>query len=180
MIPPLCGDTGCLPLGRYAATLEEIEMRFVRSQDFSNSATRAEVWREWNMHRQLIEAATGMTPRAWLAGSFVSSKLDPSDIDVFYGIDSTPYDRIPQEDLEDLENLAIRDWCVRHGMRVDSHVTRLPKSVPVKNLMPSLLSERDKIGFQSLGIFDEIWQRCKGPSAPVDGERSRGYPEVIL
>ncbi|MFJ4930596.1 DUF6932 family protein [Streptomyces sp. NPDC088736] len=71
--------TGLLPPGRYAASLDELYTALVES---TGSDVRHEIWEEWTRHRAAVEAFTGEISRMWVGGSFVSSKPDPSDVEV--------------------------------------------------------------------------------------------------
>lgn len=187
MIPPLDLSTGLLPVGRYPARAEEVRDHFVAAEIFSESRCRAELWEHWTTHVQLLEALMGREPRTWMAGSFVSAKLDPSDIDVFYGFDPGAYDELENEDLAYLDQLCTRESCIKSfGMKIDAYFTRLPDHLPVDDLRPNQMGAHNLRAFQSLGLYDEIWQR--GRRAPVEGSTNstvqdpirRGYLEVRL
>ncbi len=115
--------------------------------------------------------------RIWLAGSFVSGKLDPSDIDLAYLIDADAYRGVTEPDeIADLANLSDREWCVKHGMRIDAYLLSLPATVDFRDLgTVGAMAAGDSEVFQMLGLYDEIWQRCRA------GHRQRrGYVEVAL
>lgn len=120
-----------------------------------------------------------------MAGSFVSSKLDPSDVDVFYGFDPDAYDALDSDDLLYVGQLCARESCIkRFKMRVDAYFTRLPDHLQVDDLRPGQMSERNLQAFQSLGLYDEIWQRARRIPPGRDGNATprelirRGYLEV--
>ncbi|MFE4520112.1 DUF6932 family protein [Kitasatospora sp. NPDC056783] len=175
MIPALSSDHGYLPVGRYAATRDEVIDRFVLHEDFDGSSTRQALWDEWELHLMFVEAALGTMPRAWLAGSFVTQKAEPADVDVFYGFPADWYDRLDQQDVDSLADLLEHSWCRSHGMRVDAYAVRLPDSVHFDDLRAGQLSARNIQAFQSLGLYDEIWQRSRSGIAV-----RRGYLEVQL
>lgn len=187
MIPQLDPQTGLLPAGRYLATYQEVYAAFVTSETFTTSARRPELWQQWAKHITLIEAVVGRTPRAWMAGSFVSAKQDPRDIDVFYGLDPEAYDSLGEDDLADLERLCDRDECIKHyDLMIDAYFTRLPDQLPVDDLRPERLGESNLQAFQSLGLYDEIWQRTRHATSSGESNAAardavrRGYLEVTL
>ncbi|MFE6976311.1 DUF6932 family protein [Streptomyces sp. NPDC057682] len=168
---------GVRPPGRYLMTLDEVEHALVRAPAWEASSTRPGLWGEFMTHRALTECAFGSVARMWLAGSFVSGKLDPNDIDLAYLIDADTYARIIEpDDIADLANLSDREWCVKHGMRIDAYLLSLPATVDFQDLgTVGAMAPGDGEIFQTLGLYDEIWQRCR----LGQGVR-RGYVEVAL
>ncbi|MEU0407215.1 hypothetical protein ABZ307_05205 [Streptomyces griseorubiginosus] len=176
-MPELDPVTGLLPPGRYAASLDELYETLVVS---TGSATRQEIWEEWAIHRTMLEALVGEVTRMWVGGSFVSSKEDPSDVDVTYLLRAQVYDRLDREDLADLSDLTLRAWCVEQRMRVDAHVIRLPEEMPVTQMLPSLFTQGTSESFRDIGLYDELWQRTRSTSAnSVPNGLRRGYVEVL-
>jgi hypothetical protein len=117
----------------------------------------------------------------WVGGSFVSSKLDPSDVDVTYLVNARVYDDLDRETLADLADLTDAAWCLEQGMRVDALLLRLPKRLPVSQMAPSLLDPKTSASFRDLGLYDEVCQATKPPLVhSVPGELRRGYVEVLL
>ena len=70
---------GVLPSGRFPATVVEVEHRFVST--FPASHTRRSIYDGWRQRREelfdLVEVEY-----EWVDGSFVTSKSEPSDLDV--------------------------------------------------------------------------------------------------
>ncbi len=187
MIPPLDLATGLLPQGRYPATADEVRDRFVAAPDFGQSQCRADLWENWTEHVQILQALLGHEPRTWMAGSFISSKPEPSDIDVFYGFDPEAYDALETEDLAYIEQLCTRESCIKHyKLRIDAYFTRLPDHMAVDDLRPQQMGVHNLQAFQSLGLYDEIWQRARrvpatpGVSGTAPQTIRRGYLEVRL
>ena len=187
MIPPLDPTTGSLPPGRYLTCADEVHDQFVTAEIFSESHSRSGLWVNWVEHVRLLEALMGCEPRTWMAGSFVSSKLDPLDIDVFYGFDPGAFDALDREDLVYLAQLCTRESCIKQfNMRIDAYFTRLPDHLPVDDLRPQRMGAQNLQAFQSLGLYDEIWQRERRALAgestlvPVQDHIRRGYLEVRL
>lgn len=187
MIPPLDPLTGLLPAGRYLASADEVRSTFVSAHAFSASESRPNLWEQWMTHVRLLEALIGREPRVWMAGSFVSSKLDPSDVDVFYGFDAEAFDALDSEDLVYVEQLCTRESCIKHfNLRIDAYFTRLPDHLPVDDLRPQRMGGRNLQAFQSLGLYDEIWQRARrilptgSAGVATQDLTRRGYLEVQL
>ncbi|MGH3938442.1 MAG: DUF6932 family protein [Pseudonocardiaceae bacterium] len=87
VIPPLDPTTGHLPVGRFPASLYEIEDRFVDHGEFLYSKTRSKVWTGFRRYLAAWESVEGLLDRQflrgiWIAGSFASCELNPKDIDV--------------------------------------------------------------------------------------------------
>lgn len=176
-LPPFVADTLCPPPGRYPMSWEEVEQSLVRAAALEASSTRSGLWAELQSHRALVECLYGSVARIWLAGSFVSGKLNPSDVDLAYLIDADVYGRVTEpDDIADLANLSNREWCVKHGMRIDAYLLSLPATVDFRDLgTVGAMAAGDSEVFQTLGLYDDIWQRCR----PGHGHR-RGYVEVAL
>lgn len=183
--PAARSSYGAAACGRYLATCEDVQAAFVTCEAFAGSPRRAELWDQWVKHTTLIEALVGRTPRVWMAGSFISAKQDPRDIDVFYGIEPAAYDSLDEDDLADLERLCERGACIKHfDLTIDAYFTRLPDPLPVDDLRPARMGQHNLQAFQSLGLYDEIWQRARlaapsgGPGAAGREPARRGYLEV--
>ncbi|MFJ3185906.1 MULTISPECIES: DUF6932 family protein [Streptomyces] len=174
-LPPFDPGTLCPPPGRYPLTWDEVESRLVRAPEFVQSGTRSDLWDELQFHHAQSVCLFGWVRRIWLAGSFVSGKLDPSDVDLAYLIDADAFGAITEaDDLANLANLGDREWCVKHEMRIDAYFLPLPATVAFEDLgITGAMEAGDAEVFQSLGLYDEIWQRTRGSR----GER-RGYVEV--
>ncbi|MFE6287828.1 DUF6932 family protein [Streptomyces sp. NPDC057877] len=182
-LPAFDRVTKCPPPGRFPLAWEEVESELVKAECFADSSTRPDLMSELRMHFALVEIATGAVGRIWLAGSFVSRKINPEDVDVTYLIPSDAYGRATEDPdtVDELDNLGTKDWCVRHGMRVDAYVLRLPETADFQALgVAGAMAAGDHKVFEELGVHDEIWQRCRrGENGVPDGTR-RGYVEVLL
>lgn len=92
---PAFNEHGVLPAGRYQAMPDEIEQRFVLT--FPTSLTRKNIFDGWRRRReQLLELV--QVEQEWIDGSFVTSKRDPSDLDVAVFIDGQKFDNLPIPD----------------------------------------------------------------------------------
>jgi hypothetical protein len=76
---PEFDSSGVLPSGRYPATAVEIEHRFVAT--FPASHTRRAIYDGWRQRREELFALVEVEYE-WVDGSFVTSKSEPSDLDV--------------------------------------------------------------------------------------------------
>ncbi|WP_067964182.1 DUF6932 family protein [Nocardiopsis trehalosi] len=181
LLPEFDPVTGLLPPGRYTADLDTLHDRLVSAPGFTASATRAPIWAEWELHRAAVEAEAGEITRLWLGGSFVSGKLDPADVDVTYLLRAAAFDRLQRDELRSLDDLTDRTWCVERGMRVDAYLLRLPEDLSFGDLAPRRLTDATDRSFRDLGLYDEIWQRCR-PAAQASAPRPsrRGYVEVLV
>lgn len=75
-IPGCDKDTGFLPRGSHSATLPEVQKRFGAGR------RRGELYRE--LEALIAELRSRGVVDIWIGGSFVTSKLRPSDVDVIY------------------------------------------------------------------------------------------------
>jgi hypothetical protein len=85
LIPGFNGD-GVLPHGRYQATIDEVEHRFVAP--FVASATRKNIYDGWRKRREELLSIVDVEWE-WVDGSFVTAKSNAGDIDVATFIDGT-------------------------------------------------------------------------------------------
>lgn len=178
-LPAFSSVTSCPPPGRYPMTWDDVEAELVRAEAFSSSSTRPELWDELQVHLASVSSVLGGVERLWMAGSFVSSKINPGDVDLAYLIRPDLFDAIADdpESIDHLDNLGTREWCVKQGLRVDAYMLRLPRTADFKALgVTGAMAPGDDEVFQKLGLYDEIWQRCE-----ADGSNARrGYVEVSL
>ncbi|NGO10077.1 hypothetical protein G5C60_21400 [Streptomyces sp. HC44] len=175
--------TECPPPGRFPLSWDEVESELVKAERFAESSTRRALLQELELHFALVEMATGVVGRLWLAGSFVSGKLDPEDVDVTYLIPSDAYSRTNEdpETVDDLDNLGTKDWCVAKGMRVDAYVLRQPETADFRSLgVTGAMAPSDHKVFENLGVYDEIWQHCRSGQNGIPSGARRGYVEVLL
>ncbi|MFE5037648.1 DUF6932 family protein [Streptomyces sp. NPDC056683] len=178
--PEFVASTNCLPPGRYALGLAEVEHRFVTCDEFADSTTRASLWREWNDHLTLLQTVTGnKITRAWISGSFASGKMNPNDVDSTYFIESSDYDALDDGEREILQSLIDVKWCRNKQMRIDPYLVPLVSSMKFWQLeREDLFSPTARASFQSIGLYDEVWGRLKSED---DGlSKRRGYVEVLL
>ncbi|MVX61074.1 hypothetical protein GKZ27_06365 [Enterorhabdus mucosicola] len=90
MIPTL-QDIGAnrtvLPLGRYLATMEEVERVYVPEGD----RDRRDIWDAFQRVSSIVRQAYGKLAAVWIGGSFVTSEARPQDIDVVFLVTADSY-----------------------------------------------------------------------------------------
>lgn len=90
MIPDF-DDNGNIPPGIYCPSLYEFKDTFVTS--FSESETRDELYQSYISYCTYLQTFNFANIQ-WVAGSYVSSKLNPSDVDTVIHLDSAMVDSI--------------------------------------------------------------------------------------
>ncbi len=181
VFPALDAQSGLLPLGRYDASLPDIQANYVDDPRFSTSTTRREVWEHF------ISATNGIRSIVpvvcvWIGGSFLTDKLDPDDIDVVYWCEDTLVDRVkdPQAMLL-LQLFAENKLRDAANLRVDTRYCKW-------HLYPEAdraTSVEHQSYVLSRGYWDDFWMRKRSgaktdPPQPSDALPRRGYFEVPL
>ncbi|MGW4590652.1 DUF6932 family protein [Amycolatopsis thermoflava] len=190
MIPAL-DSAGNLPPGRYRASFEEIEDRFVNHPQFATSSTRAGIWEGLGLYLQTWEALNEdlacpqLLRWLWIGGSFTSSRLNPKDIDVS-----------PVVDYEVLQHLKGRPGVGRvralfeQRRKVVERYQVEPMPIHWRAIASTYTEAQwgspDRDYLERRGALDDWWQRCRGLSwdggapIPEDAPPRRGYLEVEL
>ncbi|MFH9821204.1 DUF6932 family protein [Streptomyces sp. NPDC017230] len=182
-LPTFDPVTECPPPGRFPLTWGEVESELVKAAYFTDSSTRSDLFGELQTHYAMVELTTGAVGRLWLAGSFVSGKVNPEDVDVTYLIPPDAYAlaMAGADTIDYLDNLGTKDWCTRRGMRVDAYVLCLPETEDFRSLgVTGAMAPSDHKVFESLGVYDEVWQRCRSGQKGIPEGARRGYVEVLL
>lgn len=96
-------DNGYLEPGLHEMTLEELEDNFVKA--FPGSATRADIMRGYVRHQAEL-GALRISVTQFVDGSFVTSKLNPGDVDLVCFMEQEEVDRLPREEQLKLEKLV--------------------------------------------------------------------------
>lgn len=91
------------PQGFHELTLTEIEQRCVKSFELSTSRKDLMAALQLVVEQLNVRAIPGVI---WLDGSFVTEKINPSDIDFILVADSSVYDNANAEQLEALDGLT--------------------------------------------------------------------------
>jgi hypothetical protein len=135
-IPPL-GANGRLPPGSHAATVAELELSFVTA--FPTSSRRATLFASFTQLRQTLLVLVPMSSQ-WVDGSYVTSKVDPADIDVISVIDGLAFDALPDgtkaaarvlllghmtRDSTGCDSFAIMDYPANHPSHLATVHARL-------------------------------------------------------
>jgi hypothetical protein len=189
LIPPLEPGNGHLPPGRYSATLEEVKAAFVDAPRFILSETRPKLWNgllryldEWAELER--DSGQELLHAVWLAGSFISSKVDPQDVDA-----SPVHDETTQKVLAPLNAGKRLKRLIGHRQTVVKHFNVEPFPIPwariTSTLYPGRLTEVEQGYLAHRGAYDEWWQRVRPAGQarapePPDCLAARGYVEVIL
>ncbi|MEU0877811.1 hypothetical protein ABZ345_04365 [Lentzea sp. NPDC005914] len=182
-VPTLELPNGMLPLGRYSCSSDEIYNYFVRGLDFFGSTTRPQIWNDWitvrDGLRQILPVYT-----AWISGSFVSSKLDPDDMDIVFTVDGTAYDSLPvgmfaRQAVDSLSRG--RHFHEQAGKRLDTYIISW---YPIPSPGPDM-GTHENTYYLSRGHWDDFWQRKRitpKTLAPTQADciPRRGYLEVKL
>jgi hypothetical protein len=173
-IPKLTSE-GDLPRGRFCATMDTVQARFVADEAYEGSTTRGQVWSDFNDLLELIRRKKVRVPAAFLGGSFVTSKLDPSDVDAALIIDAS---RISDPNtFADLK--AIVDDPKASGLQVDAFLIQwYPDG--------SELGGGNQVAYaKQRSKWDDFWQRkvAKADRRPPQRHHAmpvRGYVEVVI
>lgn len=93
MALPETDQRGNLPPGRHEASVEDVRAAFV--DPFSASHTRRAIFDWWTELRDALCELGGFEAH-WLAGSFVSDKEQPNDLDLVTVLDGPTFDAMPR------------------------------------------------------------------------------------
>ena len=162
MAVPEFDEAGYLPEGRHEATADEVREALV--DQFPQSETRPMIHEGWRRHYQALEHLVPVE-KQWIGGSFVSAKVDPSDIDICSFIDGPTYDERP-EPVRDLVDYMTAHKITQAFWTCDSYpVVVYPEGSP---------------GHDAYKAAVEYWHGWWGKTrADADGnQRLRGYLEV--
>jgi hypothetical protein len=190
VIPPRDPASGCIPPGRYAADLPEVHREFVEPFAANPASVRQVLWRQFENYLydwELAEERAGVKILLglWFAGSFITTKAEPNDIDltvIYDGAVMSEMEGKPgSRDLRKLAGLRHRDDATRkYGLQV------FP--IPWRSIGSTLHTEKltwhETQYLVKLGALDDFWQRKPpevkaAPVAPLV-KADRGYVEVML
>lgn len=174
MIPELqdIGDERrFLPEGRTLTTFEEI----VSSYDLASDSVRSSIWEAFLNFTNFIHEAVGAIAYVWIGGSFVTSKENPSDIDVAYLIkEEAVYDALKTEaGIFAIKVLRRRE--LHSKFLTDEKVDALFITVPATevDLEPPLY-------LQSRGFIDQLWCKPRCVDPVQSSYPTCGYLEVKI
>jgi hypothetical protein len=97
-------EHGVVPPGRYPATVDEIEQRFVVT--FPTSLTRKDIFDGWRRRREELLDIIPIE-QEWVDGSFVTAKRDARDLDVVVFLDGATHDALPEADRKRIRILTV-------------------------------------------------------------------------
>jgi hypothetical protein len=193
VIPDLDPSTGHLPLGRYRATLTEVYDRFVDHPDFADSPTRHTIWDSfiaymtaWRTMEDQLAAELGgqrLVMAVWLAGSFISLKLDPHNIDLTVLLDGELAEACQgKPGIGAIRRLSYRDGMLETFKVSPCVVMHRYFRSPFR---PQLAGHQEVEDYVMMrGAFDDWWQRTRPEGEPKDAPTRqtaaarRGYLEV--
>jgi hypothetical protein len=182
-------------LGRYSVSFDEAESMLVSAPEFRDSATRTALWdgflsyvdRFLTLEDTYADALEGLTlvHGIWLAGSFVSAKPDPRNIDATLLIDMRAERAVRGKPGSKWLTTAFQS---RKRMREKYGVSPLRIGYrPVAHVFePERFTPEEQTYFTHRGVWDDWWQRCRlpGQTDRSPSEQSavpaRGYLEVRL
>lgn len=179
-------STGFPSIGRQRCTLDCVEAEFVSAPKFAGSTTRRKVWEDFEAALELLKSAVKVHA-VWLAGSFISAKLDPNDIDAVFVINARDLGRRAAADQQVVASFIDRvstgsgTVAPKHGLKVDSfllHWSPIP-DLDLKNNANHMIYAANR------GYWDDFWCRNRTgqkyhPSTWKDALPSRGYLEVMV
>ena len=169
-IPALVGSS--LPLGRWHCELSEFEARFVTGK----SPARNEIWKHWKDLTSVLRSAVGHVAACWIAGSFVSDKVDPADIDCVYVIDSQLINAaLANTQVAQFLTLVAGSRLKAQGIRVDSYILPWDPPPGVRVTSPT---ESEYVWRR--GYWDDLWGRQRDADPRMGSLPRRGYLEVNL
>lgn len=170
MIPDL-QDVGAtykiLPHGRYLTTFDEINASFV---PVGNSA-RETIWTEFINATEFYRETIGEIFSVWIGGSFITSKDNPSDIDVTYLIKSDVFNKAIHDIYGNKAISIMRRVDTFRFDLVDSYIIELHQT-------HTQCSPQDYMQWR--GYWDQFWSKTRigDPSQPSFPKC--GYLEVMI
>ncbi|MFF1839309.1 DUF6932 family protein [Streptomyces sp. NPDC058231] len=191
---PEWGEGGFLPPGRYRVDPEDAERLLVLDDRFQGSQTREQLWvgletylsRFFDLEEQHRDSIgdQGLIHAIWLGGSYVSTKLNPQNVDLTVLVDERAADS--------MKGLAGTRW-LSSAFNRKSRLAELGVSPlrvgyrPVVSVFRAeLLEPDDQAYLRERGAWDDWWQRCRPdgvdktePTTDTAAPR-RGYLEVTL
>jgi hypothetical protein len=189
VLPLLDPATGHIPPGRYATTLTEIQAEYVDAPRFQSSSTRSDIWAGFLAYLSAWRAAQDEAGRdvllsLWIGGSFISSELHPSDIDVTPVVSKAVLDALHgAPGIGGLRSLFEHRAGVRQKFLVEPFV--LLWAPMESTLFTESLDDETRAALAKHGGYDSFWQRVRPPGpkrAPARQTRfaERGYLEVVV
>jgi hypothetical protein len=186
---------GHLPPGRYRVDIETAGAALVGAERFEGSKTRDKLWTGFEeyafsfvlleqRYSHLLDGAS-LIHSVWLGGSFVSSKLDPENVDATVLVDEAAEKAVRGQPGSTWLTDAFKS---RRSILQKFGVSALRIGYrPVASVFDvRTMSAEEQTYFRDRGRWDDWWQRCRLPDIPEEppSEASavpvRGYLEVTL
>lgn len=160
----------------------------MRHPDFAASESRADLFDTFLRYLiawELLENRTGsqgLLKCVWVAGSFASARMNPSDIDASPVIDGVIADETPTRGIKRLTQHR-ESIKARYGVEVFPITWR-----PVPGVLNAGgFAAADAAYFEDRGKMDDFWQRrrkdesgIKLPPTVEECVTRRGYLEVVI
>lgn len=187
------GEDYFLQPGRYQVDADEARALLVDGPRFEGSDTRQQIWDGFERymarffhleeHFEAVIAGGSLVHCVWLGGSFVSSRLNPSNADLTVFIDDG--------NAQKIKGKPKAGWMTQAFKRVHTERHYLLSALEVRyRPIPSVfeleeLEHPDLEYLRQRGAWDDWWQRCRPPGekgAPTleSAVPRRGYLEVTL
>lgn len=194
-----------LPCSRYQVTMEEARAMLVEHPQFLASETRLELWEnleeyllrfvELEEHYSELLDGAPLVHRLWMGGSYVSSKLNPNDIDFVLFVDDKSEGRLRASEFNNGQRgrkvkngakwltQAFNRRMMQKQLRLDPHM--LPYRPVLNSFRPEDNQDAERFYFEQRGRFDDWLQRCSPEGEKVapseeSAKPRRGYLEVTL
>lgn len=178
--------TGHLPRGRHRVTEADVKAAFVDHAQFGDSATRSEVWEEYETGRDLLRRRVRIHA-VWIGGSFLTSKVDPNDMDALFIVSARDYGKLDGRGKTIVDSFRPKVGAL--GKPVRSHALKRLDSFLLMWFPWSPFEPNG--GAQGAyavdrGYWDDWWQRDRynkpdgQPPHWMDAIPTRGYLEVEL
>ncbi|WP_405783195.1 hypothetical protein OG512_30390 [Streptomyces sp. NBC_01378] len=185
---------GHLHPGRYQVDLDDAQAFLVSAPIFAESVTRPGLWeglerylvRFWSLDERYAEplGSLALVDRLWLGGSFVSSRVNPANIDVTVFIDHDAEKVVRNREgarwlTDAFQRDAVKDEFGLSPLRV--RYVKVPSPFKTKEL-----TQDDRHYYGDRGAWDDWWQRRRASDQVKDGPTvetaaaRRGYLEVTL
>jgi hypothetical protein len=185
MTIPALTPLGFLPEGRHVCTLEDLESQFATNVLFSASVGRVRILGDLlsalallrNFDAQLVE-------RIWIGGSYATTKVEPSDIDVTFILNASSYASLSGSKKDKIAKLCRKGGFEGVGLKVDGFFFARER---IANPWDGPGVGRHAQGYASIrGAWDDWWTRNRSAGTKEDepmvedADPVRGYLEVIL
>ncbi|MBG6085862.1 DUF6932 family protein [Zhihengliuella flava] len=181
--------TGFLPPGRYSCDHHEARQFLVGAPRFDASETRDKLWDGLEgflaefveLERKYeSELSVPLLDRIWLGGSFVSTKINPRNVDLTLFLNDDAVQELRGRPGAGILKKSRRDWLARYSVS--------PLFVHYRPIISIFrndgLSSDDTHYLIERGKWDDWWQRCREDSTrepTLESARTkRGYLEVTL